>query len=75
MNAKKVSKASMVFASAWIMILSLIKAFWSLISPAEFGLSMNEIVLSGIIIAAVFTPVYFSIILDKIKDIKIVSKE
>jgi hypothetical protein len=32
---------------------------------------MNEVVLSGVIMAAVFSPVYLSIILDKIKDIKV----
>jgi hypothetical protein len=37
----------------------------------EFGLSMEEILLSGVVLAAIFTPVYLSIILDKIRDIKI----
>lgn len=75
MNAKKVSKASMIIGAFWIGTLSLLKAFWGLLSDVQFGLSMEEIILSGLIIAAIFTPVYLSIILDKIKDIRIGSKE
>lgn len=70
-GAKNVSLKSMIVSAVWIGILSLVKAFWSLISKEPFGLSMNDIVLSGVIMAAVFSPVYLSIILDKIKDIRI----
>jgi hypothetical protein len=31
---------------------------------------MSDIIYSGVAIAAIFMPVYFSIFLDKIKDIK-----
>jgi len=73
MSGKKVSKWSMVIAGFWIAILSLVKAFWFLFAlpGQEFGLTMNEIVLSGIMLAAIFTPIYLSVILDKIKEIKI----
>lgn len=72
-KAKDVSKWSMIVASLWISVLSLVKAFWTLFAPeySTFGLEMTEILASGIVLAAVFTPVYISIILDKVKDIKI----
>jgi len=70
-NAKEISLKSMIISAVWIGALSLLKAFWSLISINAFGLTMNEIVLSGIVMAAVFSPVYLSIVLEKIKDIKV----
>jgi len=70
-SAKDVSLKSMIIAAAWIGLLTLAKAFWGLISDKAFGLSVSEIVLSGLMIAAVFSPVYLAIVLDKIKDIKI----
>ena len=69
--AKDVTLKSMIISAVWIGALSLLKAFWGLIAKTAFGLSMNEIVLSGVIMAAVFSPVYLSIVLDKIKGIKI----
>jgi len=70
-GAKDVSLASMIVAGIWIGVLSLLKAFWALLSKAAFGLTMEEILFSGIVLAAIFTPVYLSIILDKIKDIRL----
>jgi len=70
-GAKDVSLKSMVISAVWIGALSILKAFWGLISEKTFGLTMNEIVLSGVIMAAIFSPVYLSIILDKIRDIKV----
>ena len=70
-SAKDISLKSMIIAAVWIGILSLAKAFWALVSEKAFGLSVSEIVLSGIMLAAVFSPVYLSIVFDKIKDIKI----
>ena len=70
-GAKDISLKSMVISAVWIGVLSVLKAFWGFISVKEFGLSMNEIVLSGIIMAAIFSPVYLSVVLDKIKDIKV----
>jgi len=69
--AKDVSLKSMIVSAVWIGVLSLAKAFWGLVSERAFGLTINEIALSGVMLAAVFSPVYLSIILDKIKDIKI----
>jgi magnesium-transporting ATPase (P-type) len=71
-SAKEISKWSMVIASIWIAALSLVKALWGIFGfSAEFGLSMNEIIMSGITLAAIFTPVYLSIVLDKIKDMRL----
>jgi uncharacterized membrane-anchored protein len=74
-SAKEVSKWSMIVGAVWIGALSLLKALWALISTAAFGLQMWEIIFSGVVMASIFTPVYFSIILDKIKDIKLCGKE
>jgi hypothetical protein len=70
-GAKDVSLASMVVAGVWIGALSLLKAFWGMLTAKEFGLTMEEILLSGVVLAAIFTPVYLSIILDKIRDIRL----
>jgi hypothetical protein len=70
-TAKDVSLKSMIIAAIWIGALTLVKAFWGLVSAKAFGLTMNEIALSGLLLAAVFSPVYLSIVLDKIRDIKI----
>jgi hypothetical protein len=74
-TAKNVSKASMIFAAIWIPVLSIIRAIWGLFTPVEFGLTVSEIIMVGIAVAAVFSPVYFSIILDKIKEIRIGGRE
>jgi hypothetical protein len=70
-GAKDVSLLSMIVAGVWIAALSVLKAVWPLFSDKTFGLEMGDILLSGIVLAAVFTPVYLSIVLDKIKDIKL----
>ncbi|MDR0387248.1 MAG: hypothetical protein LBH57_04355 [Treponema sp.] len=69
--AKNVSLKSMIISAVWIGALSIAKAFWGMVSEKAFGLTMSEIVLSGLMMAAVFSPVYLSIVLDKIKDIKV----
>jgi hypothetical protein len=70
-SAKDVSLKSMVVAALWIGLLTLLKAAWGFITDKPFGLSVSEIVFTGLMLAAVFTPVYLSIVLEKIKDIKI----
>jgi hypothetical protein len=70
-GAKDIFLVSMVVAGAWIGALSLLKAFWGLLTAKEFGLSMEEILMSGVVLVAVFTPVYLSIILDKIRDLRL----
>lgn len=70
-GAKEISLASMIIGAVWIGLLSLVKAFFHLISDKAFGLTMNEILVSGLTIAAIFTPVYLAIIMDKVKALKI----
>ena len=66
-SAKSISKWSMIIAGVWIAGLSIVKGIW----PGVFKLSIDEIIKTGITLAALFSPVYLSIIMDKIKDIKI----
>lgn len=70
-SAKEISKWSMVVACLWIGLLTLAKALWGFVSKRAFGLEVSEIILSGLALAAVFSPVYFSIILDKVRDMRI----
>ena len=70
-SAKEISKWSMVVACLWIGLLTLAKALWGFVSSRPFGLEVNEIILSGLALAAVFSPVYFSIILDKIREMRL----
>lgn len=65
MKAKKVSLWVIIFAVVWVLGLSLVKAFLPLWGHGEFGLSMTEIVASGVFFVIAFTPVYRSIWLDK----------
>lgn len=71
-SAKEVSKWSMIVAALWIGVLTLLKGAWPLIAgkDAAFGLEMSDIIYSGLALAAVFSPVYLSIFLEKIRDIK-----
>lgn len=55
---------SMIIAGVWIAVLTILKGL------SIMKLDMGDIIGSGISIAAVFSPVYFSIFLDKIKDIR-----
>jgi hypothetical protein len=71
-GAKDISLASMIISAAWIGILSLFKMIWNLLFDKAFGLTMGEIISSGVMIAVAFSPVYFSIILDKVKEIKLI---
>lgn len=64
-SAKSQSQWAMVFAAIWIGVGTIAKGL-NLIS-----LDMSDVIYSGMAIAACFTPVYFSIIMDKIKDIKL----
>jgi hypothetical protein len=64
-GAKQYSLFAQVFSGLWIAVHTILKGF------GVTQLDMSDIVYSGIAIAAIFMPVYFSIILDKIKDIKL----
>lgn len=59
----------MIVAGLWIGVLTLLKGF----GVINLDVS-SEIIPSGITLAAVFCPVYFNLIMDKIKDIKLGGK-
>ena len=64
LSAKRSSLLAQIFSVLWIVGNTILKALG--LSKLEMG----DIIYSGIAIAAIFMPVYFSIFLDKIKDIK-----
>ena len=66
MGAKKSSLIAQIVAAVWI-------ACWSIVKfvSAPAYIDMIDVMFSGLGIAACFLPVYFSIIMDKIKDIKL----
>lgn len=63
-KAKSTSLIAQILASFWV-------AFWS---AKKFltneNIEVTDIIYSGFAIASCFSPVYFSLILDKIKNIK-----
>ena len=61
-GAKILSKGAMIFSSLWIAILTIFKGM------GKISLSINEIVVSGVMITAVWIPTFVSIIIDKIKN-------
>lgn len=63
-GAKVQSRMAMIFSGVWIAALTVLKGF------NFIKLDVTEIIYSGIAIAAVWTPTYFSIFLDKIKEIR-----
>jgi hypothetical protein len=65
LGAKQYSLFAQIFSGLWIATHTILKGL------GITNLDMSDIVYSGIAIAAIFMPVYFSIFLDKIKDIKI----
>ncbi len=64
MKGKQVSKWAIVFASFWIIGNALMRAVFPLFGR-EYGLTMTEIISSGVTLVIVWTPVYRSIWLDK----------
>jgi hypothetical protein len=64
-GAKQYSLFAQVFSGLWIAIHTILKGI------GITHLDIGDIVYSGIAIAAIFMPVYFSIFLDKIKDIRL----
>jgi hypothetical protein len=64
-GAKQYSLFAQIFSGLWIAAHTILKGL------GITKLEMSDIVYSGVAIAAIFMPVYFSIFLDKIKDIKL----
>jgi hypothetical protein len=65
LGAKQYSLFAQIFSGLWIGVHTILKGI------GITHLDMGDIVYSGIAIAAIFMPVYFSIFLDKIKDIRL----
>lgn len=63
MKAKNVTLIAQIIAAVWI-------AGWHVYKFIVQGIQTHEVILSGIVIAACFLPVYFNMFLDKIKDIR-----
>jgi hypothetical protein len=63
-GGKEISKGAQVFAALWIVTLTILKGC------GIVRLEIEEIIYSGVSIAAIFMPVYFSIWLEKIRDIR-----
>lgn len=63
-GAKQYSLAAQIFAAVWVIVLTICKGF------GVIQLEIDDIIYSGITIAGIFMPVYFSIWLDKIRDIR-----
>lgn len=61
-GAKVLSKGAMIFSSLWIAVLTILKGL------DKINLTINEIIVSGVVITAVWTPTFISIITDKIKE-------
>jgi hypothetical protein len=64
-GAKDTSHAGMIIGAIWIAGWSA----WKFIARPDL-IVVTDIIYSGIGIAACFAPVYFSILMDKIKDIR-----
>lgn len=66
LKAKPVSLIGQIVAAVWV-------AGWSSFFIIKNIQTVNifDIILSGFAIAACFAPVYFNLIMDKIKDIKL----
>lgn len=61
-GAKLLSKGAMIVSSLWIAVLTIMKGY------GKINLSIEEIIISGAAITAVWTPAFISIIKDKIKE-------
>lgn len=64
MKAKKASLFSQIFACIWIISWSAYTFIF------DKNISVSDIIYTGATIAGIFTPVYFSIFLDKVKNAK-----
>lgn len=62
-TAKTTSLIAQIIAALWV-------AIWSAKNFIVSGGRINDIIFSGFAIAACFSPVYFNMVLDKIKTIK-----
>jgi hypothetical protein len=64
MSAKQSSFLAQIIAALWVAVMAVLKGL------GKINMEMTDIILSGGAIAAVFCPVFVSIWLEKIRDIK-----
>lgn len=64
-GAKSISLVAQIFAALWIITLTVLKGL------GYVTMEIGDIIYSGVSIAAIFMPVYFSIWLEKIRDIRL----
>lgn len=69
LHAKSASLWGQIIAAVWIGGWNAAQFISNLIKGQE--INPTHIILSGLAIAACFTPVYFNLIMDKIKEIKL----
>lgn len=65
MKAKDVSLLAIIFAAVWVVLLTLGRAVFPAFTEQEFGLSIPEIIATGVFFVVIFSPIYRSIWLDK----------
>lgn len=63
-SAKHTSFAGMLFSFCWICVLTILKGL------GEINLTIQDIIYSGAVLTAIFSPVFVSIWLEKIKEIR-----
>lgn len=68
LSAKTTSLITQGLAAVWIAVWNALQ-FVQMIKGQQY-IAVTDIILSGLSIAACFSPVYFSIIMDKIKSIR-----
>lgn len=68
MKAKNVTLVAQIITAVWV-------AAWHCYKFLTSAITTQDIILSGITIAACFSPVYFNMILDHIKDLRFNNKE
>jgi hypothetical protein len=64
-GAKQYSLFAQIFSGTWIVVLTILKGL------KVITLETQDIIYTGIAVAAIFSPVYFSIFLDKIREIRL----
>lgn len=65
MKAKDVSLLAIIFAAVWVVLLTLGRAVFPVFTEQELGLSIPEIIATGVFFVVIFSPIYRSIWLDK----------
>lgn len=68
-HAKSASLWGQIIAAVWIGGWNTAQFIRDIIAGNH--ISVNDIIFSGLAIAACFTPVYFNLIMDKIKEIRL----